>query len=252
MDYRVHEAVWTSEKVGRFWDYENNERKYQGNWFTLQVGDGIYNYTKKFLPKNGRILDYGAGKGFLTQKILEKSSLVVDCAEFSEAGLENIRKLVSHYPCFGQTIQIKNFPLNVSNSMYDCIYFVETIEHLTDEFLMPTLYEFKRILKKDGVVIITTNNDENLDESIICCPDCGCVFHRVQHLRSFTPESMRSLMQDVGFTELWCGAVKFDYLKDGLSLNTRLLNLSRRILLRNKLPHLLYIGKNKINSGPSM
>lgn len=245
MDYRVHEAVWTPQKVGRFWDYENNERKYQGGWFTLQVGDGIYNYTKKFLPKNGRILDYGAGKGFLTQKILEKSSLVVDCAEFSEAGLENIRKLVSHYPHFDRTIQIKDFPLNISDFTYDCIYFVEAIEHLTDEFFMPTLSEFKRILGKDGIIIITTKNDENLDENTICCPDCGCVFHRVQHVRSFTPESMSALMRGVGFTELWCGALTFDYFKDDLSLKTKFLNTVRRILLRKKQPHLLYIGRNR-------
>jgi 2-polyprenyl-3-methyl-5-hydroxy-6-metoxy-1,4-benzoquinol methylase len=72
MDYNIHNVIWTDKKVGRFWEYENNERKNQENWFTLQMSDAIWNLTKKYIHKKARILDYGAGKGFLSEYILKQ------------------------------------------------------------------------------------------------------------------------------------------------------------------------------------
>ncbi|MDR2406749.1 MAG: hypothetical protein LBE13_01345 [Bacteroidales bacterium] len=57
MDYEIHDVIWTDEKVERFWEYENNERKNQEEWFTLQMGDAIWNFTKKYIPKKAKILD---------------------------------------------------------------------------------------------------------------------------------------------------------------------------------------------------
>jgi SAM-dependent methyltransferase len=243
MEYSIHNVVWTNEKVDRFWQYQNNGHLYQEEWFTFQTGDGIYNYTRKFIPRGGKILDYGAGKGFLTRWLLEKTSAVVDCAEFSLAGLENIKNLISRYPHFGEAILIQGFPLNIPDESYDCVYFVETLEHLTDDVFLPTLKEFKRILKKGGHLVVTTPNEENLDKNTTCCPDCGCVFHYWQHMRTFTKQTLTLEMETFGFDTVFCGAVKFDFYKDSLGLGKRIANVCRRLFSKRPLPHLVYIGK---------
>jgi len=243
MDYRLHDVIWTDDKVGRFWDYENNERKFQGAWFTFQVGDGVWNFTKRFIPKKAKILDYSAGKGFLSKRILEESTMAVDCAEFSGKGLQNIEHLISHYPNFGRVIPIQSFPIDAADHSYDAVYFVEAIEHLTDNYYLTTLTELKRLIKYGGILIITTRNNENLDENLVCCPDCGCVFHRVQHIRSFTPKIMTSLMESLGFITLYCRALNFSQYKDKLKLSTKIIKFVNNYRKDIKQPHLVYIGK---------
>jgi 2-polyprenyl-3-methyl-5-hydroxy-6-metoxy-1,4-benzoquinol methylase len=246
MEYKVHDVIWTSEKIGRFWDYENNERKISP-WFTMLVGDGIWNFTKKFIPVNAKILDYGAGQGFLSEHILKQTNKqkahTIDCSEFSVAGLKHIEEKLSSFNNFGKTVLIKTFPLDVPDHSYDVIYFIEAIEHLTDEYLIPTLQEFKRLLKKNGILIVSTPNDENLDNYKYHCPDCGCVFHYMQHIRSFNSETLSSLMREVSFNTLFCGATDFNFHKNDLKNKEKIKKLLFSIIKR-KQPHLVYIGKN--------
>jgi len=93
--------------------------------------------------------------------------------------------------------------------------------------------------------VITVDNDENMDANMVHCPDCGCVFHRIQHLRKFTPESMAELMSRIGFRTLYSGATNFWQYKDNIPLKRKIfLKLFHKLIYRNKPPHLVYIGEN--------
>jgi SAM-dependent methyltransferase len=243
MEYNVHNVQWTGEKIGRFWDWENYGRKNQDAWFTLQVGDAIWNISKKYIPIKSTVLDYSAGHGFMAKYILENSKNIrVDCAEQSEEGINNEKKILSPYKNFGKAIRIKEIQIDTEAHFYDAIYFNATIEHMSDNYLFPTLQEFKRLLRAGGSVIVTTDNDEDLERDFICCPDCGCVFHRVQHVRSFTKESLSNLMESQGFTTFFVDAVDLAMHKNHLPLKRKVFNLLKR-MHGSKKPHLIYIGK---------
>jgi hypothetical protein len=73
------------------------------------------------------------------------------------------------------------------------------------------LGEIRRILKPGtGYLFVTTPNNENLEASTVFCPECGAVFHRYQHLRSFTIESLEELMRSHGFATTLCNITLFN------------------------------------------
>ena len=71
MEYKVHDIDWTDEKVKRFWDFYNNNAALEGTWFSKMVGRGIIAFVEKFFKIEGKILDYGIGKGHFSGYLLE-------------------------------------------------------------------------------------------------------------------------------------------------------------------------------------
>jgi len=49
------------------------------------------------------------------------------------------------------------------------------------------------------VVMITTPNEENLEKGEVICPECGCTFHRMQHINTYSSEDLTNLMMKYGF-----------------------------------------------------
>jgi len=88
---------------------------------------------------------------------------------------------------------------------------------------MNTLHHF---IKKDGLVIVSTPNNECLDDSFCICPKCRYSFHRWQHIRSFNDESLCNLFAAHGFQKEALHKVDFS---DNASMITRL-NTSQREL----------------------
>ena len=71
MEYKPHLLEWTNEKVSRFWNFRNNNAIYDGTWFTETAGDAVLKFVNKQSKLKGKILDYGTGKGFLLQHLLD-------------------------------------------------------------------------------------------------------------------------------------------------------------------------------------
>src|SRR6185369_18084315 len=71
-EYSPHLLEWTDEKVARFWDFRNKYQPFDDTWFTRQAGDMVLKWANSQYPIKGRVLDYGTGKGFLIQHLLNK------------------------------------------------------------------------------------------------------------------------------------------------------------------------------------
>ena len=52
--------------------------------------------------------------------------------------------------------------------------------------------------------MITTPNEEVLSNNAVFCPECGHEFHRWQHLRSWSADSLASALARHGFEPLFC------------------------------------------------
>jgi ubiquinone/menaquinone biosynthesis C-methylase UbiE len=243
MEFKVHEIEWNDEKVKRFWDFYNNYQAFEDHWFSKAFGSAIIKFVSKYVPIRGKVLDYGIGKGHLAPHLLSQSDLELRAIDFSKETVDNINKQFGGMPNFKGCFLVQGFPSPFSENEFDVVMLIEAIEHLTDDYLLPTLKEAYRILKPGGSLVITTPNNEDLRTRNVMCPDCGCVFHRVQHVRSFTASSLDGLVAGFGFSKIFCGGTDFhEYAK--YSMFHKTVNfLKKRMGTAYRSPHLVYIGK---------
>lgn len=71
------------------------------------------------------------------------------------------------------------------DAMFDVVVASEVLEHLDPEQMQAGLRQIERVLKPGGTFIGTVPYRENLEQSMVICPDCSKVFHRWGHQRSF-------------------------------------------------------------------
>lgn len=109
----------------------------------------IYKKVLEYLPpsKIGKILDVGAGEGYLS-RLLKDSGYEVEACDFLK---ENFK--CPDIPFF---ISDLNKGINCEDNRYDYTISVEVIEHLENHSLF--ISELFRVTKPGGTVIITTPN----------------------------------------------------------------------------------------------
>lgn len=88
----------------------------------------------------------------LDERLLSKKEIVIDM--FNVFGLKTLEFPLEYLdkPILSRQ-DISNTSYNVA--MFDRIICISVLEHLVKEELLKTLLEFKRILKKDGLIVIT-------------------------------------------------------------------------------------------------
>src|SRR5215218_1221372 len=158
--YRPHLVQWDNERVKRFWNFYNNYKAFEQLWFSKTVGKEIIGFSNTFKGITGNILDYGIGKGHLSSYLMENEKVQVYACDFSEETVRNINKEFDLKKNFKGCSLIQAFPSEYEDNKFDFVFLIEAIEHLTDDYLLPTLIEIRRILKPDGIVVVTTPNNE--------------------------------------------------------------------------------------------
>ncbi len=105
------------------------------------------------LGKNKRVMDYGCGPGWGSVIIAKKAKEVVG-VDISEGALKYAE---SQYQLPNlKFIKIDNYPTNFTPESFDIIISSHVIEHIDDVKIY--LNQLKRLLKKDGILILTTPN----------------------------------------------------------------------------------------------
>jgi len=243
--YKPHSLEWTDEKVARFWNFRNNYRLYDETWFTEQVGDAVLKFVNKQSAIKGKVLDYGTGKGFLVQHLLNLYPAVeVYACDFTDSVAAGTGEKFKDRPQFKGCTHITQLPSAYADNFFDVVFLIETIEHLTDKYLQGTLQELHRVLKPGGTIVITTPNDEVLEKGFVHCADCGASFHHMQHIRSWNEHSLSALTADFNFSKVYCKGMNlkwygrngfFQYAMDRL----------KKLVSKPNVEHLVYIGKKK-------
>jgi 2-polyprenyl-3-methyl-5-hydroxy-6-metoxy-1,4-benzoquinol methylase len=195
---------WTPELVERFW-LGVSQTKLSHLSFSRSAAPYLIELLGDHLKPQGRHLDFGAGDGDLVRALVERGYATAAC---EPAGVRSaqIALDIAHHPKFLGLIK------HDSPDRFDVVLMIEVIEHILEKDLDSALQKVRSLLAADGTLIVTTPNAEDLDLSSAYCPSCDTLFHRWQHVRSFTPESLAALLLAYGFECLFLHQVDFsDY-----------------------------------------
>lgn len=237
-DFTPWELKWETTHIIRFWDWLGTRPRSREMYFSKRVGDSILDVTSRYIPLKGTVLDFGAGPGFFINKLISRGCKPIALDTYSESIAILTKNNKDHKNFIGGLVsQPESIPLG--DSFADIVFMIETIEHLDDVILLSVLYQAHRIIKPGGFLIITTPNEENLSENHILCPNCGCVFHTVQHLRNWFVDSIRDLFYKFDFKEITCHPTIFSWHSKAL----RPFHSLKYMFTNRKYPHLIYIGQ---------
>jgi len=231
MSFCRHAADWTQEKISRFWDHEGQKTD---NYFCRQVGDGIIKLAKQYFPISGNILDYGAGDGYF-------ATLLSKAGANSVHAYDPCSHLVSRIENQGDTVTLVPELGTLPNEHYNYVFLIAVIEHIPPEDLSQVIQSLYRSMVRGGKLFVVTLDQEDLEKSKVVCPDCGCVFHYVQHITSWDRWSLRRLMDSNGFISLISDTT--DLHLYSRSFIVRLSYWCRFILMNEKYGHLFWIGE---------
>jgi 2-polyprenyl-3-methyl-5-hydroxy-6-metoxy-1,4-benzoquinol methylase len=87
-----------------------------------------------------------------------------------------------------------------SGRRFDAVFLVELVEHLYDDALAAVLGHARLLLSDRGILLVTTPNDERLEDNLIYYPPDNVVFHRWQHVRSWNRHTLSAALEKAGFT----------------------------------------------------
>ncbi len=175
--------TWTPEMVKRYWDYLSQCPE---TFFTHRYGAELARQIAPFLPPSGKVLDYGCGPGNLTERLLA-TGLEIAGLDYSPSTRETVNQRFKGRENFLGAFDQEQ--LLEQNIKFDVIIVLEVIEHLYDEQLDELLSNVQALLTPGGTAIFTTPNEEDLERKYILCPVSGKLFHRWQHVRSWSRES---------------------------------------------------------------
>ncbi len=194
---------WDDTTVTRFWKWQSQFPK---EYFTNLFGRRIISRLAPHLTEARTILDYGCGLGFLTSHLAAFGARVT-ATDFSTEAVEITQ--TRNQSCSGFEGAYTIDALAAQSRVFDCVIAVEVIEHLNDNHLASFLSNIKQFITPQAKVIITTPHEEDLRTNEIYCPNCDHVFHRYQHVRTFTKTSLATLLDQFGFEPLEVFATDF-------------------------------------------
>lgn len=208
-----HEVVWTPDAVRRFWNFLGDNTSAEHSFFSRKFGRRIVGLVERHTALAGPVLDVGCGPGFLCEELLSRGH-AVGGVDPSKRNVARARERLARRPGFLGAAVGEGESLPLADAQAGALFLIEVLEHLAAESRGRLLAELHRVLRPGGVFVATTPNQEDLDAKKVACPECGCVFHRVQHLESLDTEALGSMLEAGGFEPVFIGAVNFRHFPD--------------------------------------
>jgi ubiquinone/menaquinone biosynthesis C-methylase UbiE len=116
------------------------------------------NFIRKYLKSEGKVLDFGCGNGRLVD-FLKETNLEYVGVDASEKLIEIAKR---EYPK-ESFLQIENEKaLPFKDAEFDMVFSIAVFHHFTPKMTDNALREIKRVLKKDGILILTIWNLWNI------------------------------------------------------------------------------------------
>jgi SAM-dependent methyltransferase len=156
-------------------------------------------FLRSFARPGMRALDLGSGTGVFTAELAGAGVQAVG-AEVAQAAVDRAR---STYPDLGFCLVPIDGPLPFEDASFDLVWASEVIEHVADTG--PWLSEVRRVLAPGGRLLITTPSHGRLRLAL------GGIEPYSEplgdHLHLYSRVSLRGLLQEFGFDDVWVRAV---------------------------------------------
>lgn len=193
---------WTPDLVARFWNGISATRLADLS-FSRLAAPYLAMAMQRYLDPTKRILDFGCGDGDFIRHLL-KHGFQAAAFEPSEARQATVRRNVGDVPGF-----LGFVGPGFDGPRFDLICMFEVIEHILDDAMTPTIATLLELLADDGLLVITTPNSEDLELNSCVDPSGEMLFHRWQHVRSFTATTLRSLLEERGLAPVVMNEIEF-------------------------------------------
>jgi 2-polyprenyl-3-methyl-5-hydroxy-6-metoxy-1,4-benzoquinol methylase len=162
-------------------------------------GNEIYQLASKLLREknvSGSFLDFGAGQGRFLRMLPEQFN--------SMSGVDLMDRPADLSGRISWVQGDLNLPLSVQAESFDCILAMEIIEHLENPRAM--VRELKRLLKKNGLLIISTPNNDSF-RSLIALLTRGHFVSFLErdypaHITALTQLDLRRILEEHQFSEI--------------------------------------------------
>lgn len=228
----VKRLAWTDAHIASFWDYES---RHPEHYFTFQYGASIARKIRRFTKNRRTLLDFGCGAGFMIPHLIDLGLEVTGTDLSRQSVVATAARFAGRRGFSGA------FPLDDvlrRGNTFDAILAAEVIEHLNDTHLDAAMASIKKLMGPDGIVIITTRNREDLGAEEVFCPQCRHVFHRWQHLRSWSAQSLSEFLVGRGFVPIVMFETDFSLSPAQGLIRYVLRRIRRAFGSRRQLPHL--------------
>lgn len=168
----------------KFWD------KYFINTQNLKDQDGITRdrvlNAYKLKPKNTiRILDIGAGYGFIEELLSQNKKIEIYANDISKVAIKNLKTRFD-----GKFRTESIFTMKYPKNFFDTVFALEVLEHIPTHKIFMVLDKIKNILKAGGSFILSIPINEGL-EQMSNNPNA--------HLRVYTEELINAELKIAGF-----------------------------------------------------
>lgn len=207
------EVVWNPESVRRFWNFYGDNAPAEQSFFARKFARRIVGMAERYGRLDGPVIDVGCGPGFLCEELL-RSGQRVGGVDSSRRNVERVHERLGGRDGFLGAAVAEGGALPLADGQAGALFLIEVLEHLPAGSRQYLLAELRRVLRPGGLLVVTTPNEEDLDAKKIACPECGCVFHRVQHLESIDARLLNDMLDQHGFEPLHVEAVNFRYFPD--------------------------------------
>lgn len=168
--------------------HDENQIMKNMKWFNAY----FYTNILEHLPKNrdAKILDLGCGYGKSLIALRERGYTNYFGVDISEQQISWAKGLFKIENC--DQIDAARF-LEDKNLTYDCVLAIDIFEHLELHELVDVCLKIYKSLKVNGKIIIQVPNGLSLVNPI--------VYGDITHIRAFTPDSIKQLLNLTDFSE---------------------------------------------------
>lgn len=109
------------------------------------------------IDKGSKVLDIGCSSGYFDDILIKDKKCIVDGIEIDREDADRASKICRSVVV--GNVEDEQFPIDSLDGNYDCILFIDVLEHLLDP--AATLRKVSKLLSKDGKIIFSIPNMAN-------------------------------------------------------------------------------------------